>query len=205
MDFITHSLVGAGVARVINPRPKWLPLATLTGALGSLLMDSDSWLALLGPNAYGIYHRKITHCIVALVFWVIVSVLIVQAVACVKKWRRFGWFLTPNLPQGETPTRAPWGMLILIAAIAAAFHWMGDAITGFGNLVPFFPWNTWEVNMGLVLSFDWFIFGATLSWHLASRNMNLSRKREYLLAACWLISIAIYLSIRFQMGIRTAW
>ena len=57
MDFITHSLVGAGVARLACPKKEWLPQLTLAGLLGSLAMDGDSWLAFINQDAYGLYHR----------------------------------------------------------------------------------------------------------------------------------------------------
>lgn len=205
MDFVTHSLVGAGIARVMNPRRPWLPQTTLAGMLGSLLMDSDSWLALLGPNVYGLFHRKISHCIVALVVWIVLSAAIVRAVSRVKNWRRFGWFCAENLPSGKIPDRAPWLLLISIATIAAAFHWLGDAITGFGNLMPLYPWNQWEVNFRLVLSFDWFIFSATLAWQLGSRYFNWTRTKEILVAGCWLVAVIVYLGIRRQFCDPTVW
>lgn len=205
MDFVTHSLVGAGIARVINPKREWLPQATLAGMLGSLLMDNDSWLFLLGPDAYGRWHRVFTHCILGLAFWALASAGIVQLVGCKRGWRRFGWFLTPNLGAGEIPGRAPWLMLIVIASLAAAFHWLGDIISDFGNLELFWPWSDRDFSMGIVLSFDWFIFGATLSWHILSRELTWRRKRELFLFIGWLAIVLVYLVIRYRMGHHMVW
>lgn len=205
MDFITHPLVGAGIARFVTPRRELLPQATLAGILASLLMDNDAWLFLLGPDAYGRYHRVFTHCILGLAFWALLSAAIVQWVACKPDWRRFGWFLTANLKPGEIPNRAPWPVLIVVAALAAAFHWLGDIISDFGNLELFWPWSDRDFSMGIVLSFDWFIFGATLSWHLLSREIIWRRKRELFLFLGWFAIVLIYLLIRYHMGHHSVW
>lgn len=205
MDFITHPLVGAGLARVITPRRELLPQTTLAGILASLVMDNDSWLFLLGPDAYGRYHRVFTHCLPGLIFWTFFSAALVQAVACVKKWRCFGWFLTPNLPQSEIPPRASWRLLIAVSAGAVAFHWLLDIPSDFGNLELLYPWSDKEFSLGIVASFDWVIFGATLVWYLASREFVWRRKRELFLFLGWFALVFGYLAIRYRMGHHAVW
>ncbi len=158
MDIITHPLV-AGLA---GYQPAASSFADDAAGILATRVDNDSWLFLLWPDAYGRYHRVFTHCLPGLIFWTFFSAALVQAVACVKKWRCFGWFLTPNLPQSEIPPRASWRLLIAVSAGAVAFHWLLDIPSDFGNLELLYPWSDKEFSLGIVASFDWVIFGATL-------------------------------------------
>lgn len=205
MDFITHSLVGAATARLVTPRKELLPQATLAGIGGSMLMDSDSWLFFLGPDAYGRFHRVFTHCIWMLVFWVVLSAALVRVIGYVRVSRRFGWFLTANLAPEPISPRAPWGLLLLIAAVAAAMHWLGDVITGYGNLQPYWPFSKHEYSFNIVTSFDWFIFGVTFSYHLATRELDWPRRKEAWLAGAWLAAVISYLFIRHALGYGSVW
>lgn len=52
MDFLTHSLIGAGVARLVCKDRGFLPQLSLAAVLGSLLPDADSGLALISQETY---------------------------------------------------------------------------------------------------------------------------------------------------------
>ncbi len=204
MDFITHSLIGVGVARLATPRSELRPQTTLAAILGSLVMDNDSWLALVGPDAYGLYHRVFTHSLVGLALGALVAAGAARLVG--RRWRRTGWFLNDNLPAlAPDPPRAGWGLLLGVTALAAGLHWLGDAITGYGNLRPLWPWSRWEVNLGLTLSFDWFIFSMTIAWHAGARQLDWPRRREIWLGAGWLLAVLGYLWWRHLLGVRTVW
>lgn len=200
MDFVTHALVGAGVARLAAPQKEWLPQLTLAGLLGSLLMDGDSWLIFLGPDAYGFYHRVLTHNVFALGMLSLASSGIAWGAGRVRPWRRFGWFVSPNLPPGTEPTPAPWRIFIGIALTAAFFHWLYDFFTGYGNLKPLWPFSQKEYTLAAVASFDWLIFSVTLGWHLLIRHMDWPRRKEAWLTAAYLATIIAYVACRHAWG-----
>ena len=204
MDFLTHSLMGAGAARLVAPRRDWRPQLALAAVLGSTLMDGDSWVALLGANHYGFYHRTVTHSIVGLIVLAGVAAVVAKWVSLSAWGRRFGWFIAPNRMLEEAPTTsAPWGWFLLVAATAAALHWCGDVITGFGNMCPFWPWDTRDVSLRAVFSFDWFIFSATLGWHIAIRRLDWPRRREWALTAVYVVCVAGYVWARLRWGAPT--
>lgn len=205
MDFVTHALVGAGVARLAAPKKEWLPQLTLAGLLGSLLMDGDSWLFFLGPDAYGFYHRVLTHNVFALGALSLASSGLAWGAGRVRPWRRFGWFVAPDLAPGADPTPAPWRIAIGVALAAAALHWLYDFITGFGNLRPLWPLSQKEYALAAVESFDWVIFSVTLGWHILIRHLDLPRRKEAWLTAAYLAAILAYVACRHAWGRPTVW
>lgn len=205
MDFITHSMVGVGAARLICPRRDWLPQVTLSAVLGSLLMDADALVALGGLNYYGFYHRVFTHSAIGLTGIAMLSMSLAWLMARWPMSRRFGWFLTPDLSPGTRPGPAPWRLFVLTACVAAALHWCGDVITGYGNLQPFWPWSTREASMHLVSSFDWPIFLGTITWFLTARLLEWPRRREALLTGSWAFLTLAYLAGRELFTSRSIW
>ena len=157
MDFVTHSLVGATTARLFARRPEELPALALTGVLASLIMDRDSWLAMLGPAAYGRWHRVASHSLVGLIVCAGLALAFVFAVQVIPRARRFGWFVSPKLGVETVPVFPAALKLIAVAALAAALHWLGDVITGFGNMKLFWPWSDCDFSLSAVTSFDWFL------------------------------------------------
>lgn len=206
MDFVTHTLMGVGLARLAAPRRDQVAQYSLAGMLGSLLPDFDSWLIFLGPNSYGFYHRVITHSLVALICIGAIAGAITWGLASVTGYRRFGWFVAPNLSADTaSPPRAPVVALMAVALAAAGVHWLADYITGFGNLKPFWPWSQREYSLGAVHSFDAFICGTTLVWHLALRRLSLPKSREAVLTAAYAAVIIAYVVLRVLYFERTAW
>ena len=206
MDFVTQTLMGVGIARIASPSRDKFSQCCLAGALGSLLPDADSWLVLMGPNAYGFYHRVFTHSIVGLVGTAVVAGTLAWVINKRPAWRRFGWFVAPNI-RINTPPPSPVVLpaLIWIAIAAAAAHWCADFITGFGNLKPMWPWSQREFTLGAVTSFDPFILLLTVAWHLLTRNFVMPRSREALLGACYALILSIYVVFRWHYGARTVW
>ena len=200
MDFVTHSLMGAGAARLIAPRREWRPQLSLAALGGSLVMDGDSWLYLLGPNYYGFYHRLASHNVIALILIALIAATGAWSVARVCRWRRFGWFVAPNLPRGVEPSRPPWGWFFLVAAAAAFLHFCADVITGYGNMCPFWPWSKWDASLSVVSSFDQVIFWTTIAWHLLIRHLDWPRRREWPISLVYLVMMAAYIGIRLMMG-----
>lgn len=173
-----------------------MPQISLAALLGSLLPDADSWLYLLGPEMYGRYHRVFTHCIVGGAAVALVAGVIAWLVTARASWRRFGWFVADNLPQADTePPRASLRLLIAVAALAVVAHILFDVITGYGNILPFWPWSPWDASLRLVNSFDWVIFSATLAWHVASRRSSAQWGRP--LVGCWATVVLVYLAMRW--------
>jgi len=205
MDFVVHSLAGVGAARLIAPRRKWLPQLSLAGVVGSLLMDGDSWLYLIGPDTYGRYHRLASHSVLGLAVSALVSAGIVRAAGAVRPWRRFGWFVAPNLPKTQSISPAPFSLILLVTAVAAFLHFCFDAITGYGNMEPLWPWSHWDPSLCAVRSFDTFIFSMTLGWHLLIRHLDWPRRREWPLTLAWLLSIVAYVAYRVHAGPKTFW
>lgn len=172
----------------------------------SLLPDADSALALLGQEVYGRYHRVMSHSIVGMIVVALLAAGIARLVALPPSWRRFGWFVSPNLSQSDTPPAlAPFSWVLRIAACAAFGHWVGDWITGFGNMTPLWPWVERDISLGAVNSFDWFLFSITLAWHVAIRSLEWPRRRELALCAAWFVTCACYISARAVWGAPAVW
>ncbi len=205
MDFITHTLMGTGLGRLAAPRRELLPQFCLAGALGSLLQDGDSWLHLLGPNHYGLYHRVVTHSLLGLTVVGCVAGLMAWGAGGVGAWRRFGWYVSPNLPADASVVRAPLGGLIGVGLVAAYLHWCADVITGFGNLTLFWPWSNRDFSLHAVYSFDAVIFSATLAWHILIRRLDWPRRRESALTAGYMILVIAYVFVRWKWGTPTVW
>ena len=203
---MTHTLVGTGVARLAAARREWLPQLAVTAIGAGLLPDADSWLYLIDDSYYGRYHRVFSHSIWALAILAVVSVLLARAVTTPGIARRFGWFVTPNLPrEGDVPTRVPWKLMFLVAFASVYLHLLGDSFTGFGNVLPLWPWSPWDASMHAVSSFDVVIFSTTIAWHLGTRQLEWPRRREAWLTAGYCVLIAVYVAGRLAWGEPTVW
>lgn len=206
MDFITHALVGAGAARLISPRREWIPQLSLSAVLASEIQDADPWLYLIDPAYYGLYHRVATHNLWALAVLGTVSAGLSFLICIPPSWRRFGWFVAPGLPKESSPGRAPFKLLLLAAIPAAYLHLLGDVITGFGNILPFWPFSRYDASLHAVSSFDWVIFLATLVWHLVLRSGWLrGKKQELMLTGGYAALIALYVIGRLIFCSPTVW
>ena len=215
MDFLTHSLVGAGAARLIASKPRYLPALSLAAVAGALLIDADPWLYLIDPSYYGRYHRVVSHSIIGMIGITTISIVLAYALyrwirripvpnrSLLGHLPRFGWFVSPNLPEGEAAVLPPLLALVLAAMAGVGLHWCYDVITGFGNMEPFWPWSDYDASLHAVSSFDAMIFTSTLGWHLLTRQLNWPRKREVVITAVYLIAMIIYVAARYHSGERS--
>lgn len=202
---MTHTLVGAGVGRLLSPRREWIPQLSAAGVAASMLQDADSWLYLLGPNYYGLYHRVASHNLWALAIVALASASLAWALSRFERCRRFGWFVTENLPPTEPVPRAPWLLLLAVSVFAAYLHLAFDIPTGFGNLWPLWPWSTWDVSLHAVTSFDVVIFGCTMGWHVYLRQSKGPCWRDVSLSALYALVIVVYVIGCLAWGKRTVW
>lgn len=200
MDFITHTLLGAGVARLVSPRRELLPQVSLAAIGGSLLQDGDSWLYLIDPSFYGKYHRVGSHNVWALALIGLLAAGIAWLVSAWPRARRFGWFVSDNLPPDVPLPRATYRLLAIAGVGCAYLHFAADTITGFGNVLPFWPFSSWDSSMHAVSSFDVVIFCATIAWFFTARLLNWSRPREAVLTACYFVVMAAYVLARWKFG-----
>ena len=114
--------------------------------------------------------------------------------------RRFGWFVMPNGPSGDVPPRLSFWRLAAIAALAVPLHLPADAISGFGNLTPFWPFGSYEISLNLTSSFDVVIFSATLAWHFAVRWPDAWDRRRALRLTAWYLGLVLaYLAVRWGL------
>jgi membrane-bound metal-dependent hydrolase YbcI (DUF457 family) len=207
MDFLTHACMGVGAARLLARKPALRPQLAAAALFASLLPDADSFIVLVGMEWYGKYHRVVTHSLAGLICIVLVSAALVWVLAYSLRVRAWGWLVVPDVSPsafstdfGAVVPRASLGWLLTAAAAGAALHWFGDAITDYGSLFPFWPFSQhFEVNWGLVKSFDWPIFMLTLCWFLVVRNDGLSRRREVTLGAKYVGLVSGYLLLRWVL------
>jgi len=212
MDFLTHSLVGAGAARMLAKDKRALPGLSLAAVGGALLIDADPWLFLMGQDYYGRYHRVISHSLILMPVIIIVCASLVWMLyrkfmhstgnSWLQKAAHFGWFVSPNLEHerncgaryclaGEAnASTASFSLLLAAAAAGVALHWCYDVITGFGNMEPLWPWNHYDASLHAVSSFEAVIFSSTLGWHLLIRQLDWPRKKEIWITAGYFIAIS---------------
>lgn len=205
MDFITHSLIGANTAKLLARGQGELPTMSLAAVLASLLMDGDSWLALLGPAMYGRWHRVASHSIPGLLVCAGVSAGIAVLVWRFRPARRFGWFVSDNLPPDAEVSSVPFRRLIALCTACAFLHAAGDLITGFGNMKLAWPLAEVDFSLHAVTSFDWPIFCGTLIWHVASRRVPAGSSVLRPMGGAWVAIVALYVAARLAFGAPTVW
>lgn len=207
MDFITHSLIGVGAARLLVGRRDLRPQVTLAALLGALVIDGDSWLYLIDPSYYGRYHRVASHSILGVMAVGLFCAAVPWVLA--RAWpkaRRFGWFANENLRREEAvPPLAPFWMFAAAAWLAACLHVPMDAITGFGNVQPFWPWSTWDASMHAVTSFDTVIYGLTFAWHIVLRRLKWPRRKEAIATGIYAAMVIGYILFRWLVTEPTFW
>jgi len=205
MDFVTHALIGANVSRLFVRRPGELPALALAGVLASTLMDGDSWVALLGPGMYGRWHRVVSHSLIGLVGCALLAVAIARLAWRFPPARRFGWFVSANLPCDAEPVLAGAGRMMALCVLCALAHGAADAITGFGNMLFLWPFDRRDFSLHAVTSFDPFLFSLTMGWHLLLRRNATPVADERWIALAWLALAAGYVWARMLFSTPTVW
>jgi len=201
LDFITHCLMGVGAARVVSPRREWFGQLSLTVVGVNAMMDADMLVGIKSFALWGSVHRVQTHSLIGMC----AIVLAASAVAwlCFGRfvsWRRRGWMVGEKPLEEAEPSRTPWALMLFCAALAAGLHWCGDVVTGYGNMMPLWPWSRIEVSISAVLSFDWAIFSATLAWHVLIRTWEPGRGREGLVGVCYALLVVGYVMAKWLWG-----
>lgn len=200
MDFLTHSLAGAGAARLLKDDPSTLPQLSFTAMFSTLLIDADPWLYLVDPNWYGRYHRVVSHSLIGMLAIIVISGLLCALLFQDARGRRFGWFISDNLPAHAAPRPVALGLLMAAASCGVVTHWVLDVITGFGNMLPLWPWSQYDASLHAVISFDPLIFSATLGWHILLRWKKWPRRKELLVTIAYAGAIAVYVILRYAFG-----
>ncbi len=171
--------------------PRWRERAAVL--LGATLMDLDGCLGFFSLLLYEKYHRVVTHSIPGLIVCSLLAVLIARS------WPE-RWLLPFLRPRDrEVPAVVPrFSRLWALAAFAAALHFLGDAITNWGTLRPFWPFSDWDMQFGWVNSLSWPMLTLTLSfWAVQNQLLALGkRKWAWAAAALWLAACALFIMIR---------
>ncbi len=203
MDLITHTLMSCGVMRAAVPEKKWRANLSLTCITAGILPDMDFWLFFVGEEMYGRYHRTLTHTIWFIFGIAFFSAFISYKLTEIKKLSKFGWLIGDNLRADLSEyAHPPFFWFFITGIISVMTHWLGDMITAYGNLMPLYPLNKYDMSLSLVNSFDWVIFSTTLVWFAFIRKLNYPRKKEIAITSIYFGIIILYLIIRFLSGAR---
>src|SRR5208282_5959375 len=139
MEPVTHLLTGATLSRAGFNRKA--ALATVTMTLAAEAADLDILAMVKGSACEFIEHRGITHTFVAIPVIAAVVVGVIWVVDAL--WQR--------LRQARGLAQAPlrrWGMLYLLACLAALSHLLLDFTNSYG-VRPFYPfsrqWYAWDI------------------------------------------------------------
>ncbi|MGC2209094.1 MAG: metal-dependent hydrolase [Candidatus Korobacteraceae bacterium] len=139
MEPVTHLLTGATLARTGFNRKT--ALATVTMMLAAEAADLDIVAMVKGSACEFIEHRGITHTFVAIPFLAGLVVGVIWLADTLWQRSRRARGLAP------APLRR-WGLLYLLACVAALSHLLLDFTNSYG-LRPFFPfsrhWYAWDI------------------------------------------------------------
>lgn len=196
MDPVTHVLSAAlwtepALRRL--PAPSQLPLwrARAAVALGALLPDADGLVGWVSLSLYAKYHRVITHSLVGLP-------LLIGLAALIARYWPVRWLLPSLRPAADVPDVRPrWQPLLGLAAVGAAWHLVGDAVTAWG-IWPLWPFWPIDLNLGLVNSLELPLLLLTLvAAGLQHWLLDRGRVRAaWSTAAIWLLVAACYTLLR---------
>ena len=204
MDPITHVLSAAiWVEPLKPPKPenaiyaRWRERAAIL--LGALLPDLDAVPGLLETSGltdepiFTQYHRIASHSFLGL----IVVALLASTLAL--KWPE-KWLLPSLRPKDRTSPRVNprWRRLLLFSSIAVGFHFLGDWITAWGTLKPFWPFSNFDAQLGRVNSIEPVLCALTIAaWaiqhYLLTKGM---RRSAWTVAGTWLIIVILYVWLR---------
>lgn len=172
MEPVTHLVAGLLTAQALRPALPPMKSAarglTLLCAVAATIPDIDSLSGLLGPEAYLLHHRGITH-----------SLILLPGYALLLAWaaRRLG---AVPLPLG-------W----LAAALALLSHLYLDVVTTFGTQL-FAPFSSARVSFEGVFVVDPAFTLLLLGCLLAARLCRATPRRAHALALCGLGLLLAY-------------
>ena len=146
MDNLTHSLLGAALAR--TPLGKLHARSTLLLVVAANLPDIDIVSLLGGRETYLVHHRGITHSILGVAAQIVLMAGVVRAW---EAWRA----------QRGGPSPSPWRSLLLLCGAGLASHPLLDFLNTYGWR-PWLPFDSTWYYGDLVFIVDpwlWLIFG----------------------------------------------
>jgi len=208
MDPFTHVLSPAIWTEPLKPpRPtgafyaRWRERGAIL--LGALLPDLDAVPGLL--ETFGFtqepmftrYHRIASHSFLGLVVVALLSATLAW------KWPE-RWLLPSLRPKTSTPRRVnpSWRRLFLFSMVAVVFHFVGDWITAWGTLKPFWPFSDLDAQLARVNSIEPILCSITIAaW--AVQHFCLSRghrRAAWTIAGLWLVICAMYVWLRPYYG-----
>lgn len=160
--------------------------------LGALAPDVDGLLGAVSLKLYSQYHRVVTHSFLGLL-------VIMPIIAAIAFYWPEGWML-PSLrskPGGKTIVKPSFVRLMLLAALALAWHFVGDWITAWG-IWPFWPFSMHDCGLALVNSLEPGLLLITLLfWLLQQQRLHHKKRRQaWALAGLWLLACVIFIWLR---------
>ena len=181
MDNLTHALAGALVARATaprNPGPETLPLGRrmVVGAIAANLPDLDILASYLSPLSYLYHHRGVSHSLLLLPMWAVLT-----AAVCALVWRG----------------KPGWRAYLAVATWAIASHIVLDVITSFGTMV-FAPFSDARVALSATFIIDLWVTGIILVALAASLLWRRSRTP----AMAGLAAVTVYVGLQFGLQQR---
>ena len=163
MDTVTHSLLGALVARASAPSSRTSPHLDLrersiAGALAAAFPDIDYLTFWIDPLTFlAEWHRGPTHSIVLLPIWALSLGLVFAVLG-----RR----------------RSHWRELVAVCALALASHVASDVITAYGTQV-FSPISDFRISLGTTFVIDAWFSAIIVLGLLASQRWSPRRSARY--------------------------
>ena len=183
MDTLTHALSGALLARATAPasEPGALKRRVAAGFLACAAPDLDFVVGALGPVAYVLNHRGVTHSVVMLPLWALAV----------------SWLLARILrePGG-------WRALYGVTALGLGAHIAGDVITTYGTMI-LAPLSDWRAAIGTTFIIDLWFTGIIVAGLVASAFFRKSRIPA-LLATAVLLGYVAFQYIERQRAIEYA-
>ncbi len=205
MDTITHVLTAAIWTEPLRSPdveegrsyPRWRDRAAVI--LGACIMDADGVLGWVSQAVrgdlllYTKYHRVVTHSVVGLAVCALISALIAR------RWPE-RWLLPMLRPANRDgpPVTPRLGRLFGLASVAAAWHFVGDAITHWGTLKPLWPFAGFDVQWDLVNSLSPPLLTITVvAWAVQNQALRAGRRRlAWGIAALWLAACTAFIVFR---------
>jgi len=164
MDTVTHSLLGALVARASAPAAGTasphlsLGARSIAGALAAAFPDIDYLSFWIDPLTFlADWHRGPTHSIVLLPVWALSLGLAFAVLGGL---------------------RAHWRELVAVCALALASHIASDVITAYGTQI-FSPVSDLRISLGTTFVIDAYFSAIIVLGLLASRRWNPPRTARY--------------------------
>lgn len=176
MDNLTHSLVGVLIARAVPAVS--VPRAVALCAIAANIPDIDI-VSMYDPAAYLVYHRHITHAVVAIPF------MAALAVCFVNVW-------------GRRASGAELGRQWALASVAVASHVALDLTNSYGMRLwlPFSAeWSSWDLFF-IIDPLIWAMLAAAVFW---PRGWTVNRRTAAVVA---LLAIVCYGALK--LWLRTA-